>query len=57
MEQEDELVGEQFHLILNNYYYYYKKLRVAHKSTETIKGRLLVLEIILGRLGAMKKGR
>ena len=33
-----------------------KKLRVAHKSTETRKGLLLVLEIILGKLGAMKKG-
>ena len=33
-----------------------KKLRVAHKSMETRKGLLLVLEIILGKLGAMKKG-
>ena len=56
MEQEDELVGEQFQLILNNYYYYYKKLRVAQKSTETrkVKGGLQVLEIILGKLGAIQ---
>ena len=34
-----------------------KKIKIAHKSTDTRKGWLLVLEIILGKLGAIKKGK
>ena len=51
VEQEEELEGKiTIIIIITN------KLRVAHKSMETIKGWLLVLEIIWGKLWAMKKG-